>query len=178
MTQFSKGITLYALCWQFGWGCLIFSSQKPSVQWWDKTQKASFQFGFFVCVVHSREAAALVTMTHFQRCPRLATANERHANLQAFFSSLKKILKAGNDGWKSHFWPKCATKTSQLPHLASFSFNNSPKIGLKRGWFRMYFKYYTDVYSKVRNISRMQALLISTLYRLLCSAFKKGRLQK
>ena len=114
------------------------------MQLWDKTQKASFQFGFFLCVVHSREAAALVTMTHFQRCPRLATANERHANLQAFFSSLKKILKAGNDGWKSHFWPKCATKTSQLPHLASFSFNNSPKIGLKRGWFRMYFKYYKN----------------------------------
>ena len=63
-----------------------------------KLKKPAFNLAFFVCVVHSREAAALVTMTHFQRCPRLATANERHANLQAFFSSLKKILKAGNDG--------------------------------------------------------------------------------
>ena len=94
-----------------------FLRNPPCVLSTDKTQKPAFNLAFLCCLcsgLPAREATSLVTMTHFQRCPRIATANERHANLQAFFSSLKKILKAGNDGWKKEvtFWGelKFATK--------------------------------------------------------------------
>ena len=100
-----------------------------------KLKKPAFNLAFLCCLcsgLPAREATSLVTMTHFQRCPRIATANERHANLQAFFSSLKKILKAGNDGWKkrSHFlggnWN--LQQREKFTHLASLVYKKRESI--------------------------------------------------